>query len=114
VPQPEEGVTYAAKVRKEEARIDWSRSAAEIERQVRAFAPVPGAWFEANGERVKILEAAIGDDGGKPGEVLDEALTIATGDASIRPQRVQRAGRGPMSPAELLRGFALPPGTILP
>jgi methionyl-tRNA formyltransferase len=114
VPQPEEGVTYAAKVRKEEARIDWSRPAMEIERQVRAFAPSPGAWFEAAGERIKLLEAEIGDGGGKPGEVLDEALTIATGGGAVHAKRVQRAGRGPMTPQELLRGFVLPVGTILP
>ena len=114
VSQPEEGVTYAAKVRKEEARIDWSRPAAEIERQVRAFAPAPGAWFEANGERIKILEADIRDGNGKPGEVQDDSLTIASGNGVLHPKRVQRAGRAPMSPQEMLRGFALPPGTILP
>jgi methionyl-tRNA formyltransferase len=113
VPQPEEGVTHAAKVRKEEARIDWSQDAGQIERQVRAFAPSPGAWFEANGERIKVLEAEIGDGGGTPGEVLDESLTIAGGNGALHPKRVQRAGRAPMSPQDLLRGFALPPGTIL-
>jgi methionyl-tRNA formyltransferase len=114
-PQPEEGATYASKIGKAEARIDWSKSAEEIERQVRAFAPSPGAWFEANGERVKLLEAAIGDDSaGKPGEVLDECLNVATGDGYIRPLKVQRAGRGAMTTGELLRGFAIPRGTILP
>ena len=113
VAQPEDGATYAAKVRKEEARIDWSRPAVEVERQVRAFAPSPGAWFEANGERIKILEADIGDGGGKRGEVIDDALTIAADGGIVRPVRVQRAGRAPMSPQELLRGFALPKGTIL-
>ena len=113
-PQPEEGVTYASKVAKAEARIDWSRSAEEIERQVRAFAPSPGAWFEAGGERVKLLEAAIGDHAsGEPGEVLDECLTVACGEGYVRALQVQRAGRGVMSPRELLRGFAIPKGTIL-
>ena len=114
VAQPEDGATYAAKVRKEEARIDWSRPAEEIERQVRAFAPAPGAWFEAGGERIKLLEAEAAHDAGRPGEVLDDALTIATGDGAIRPTLVQRAGRAPMVPGELLRGFAIAKGTILP
>lgn len=113
VTQPDEGVTYAAKVRKEEARIDWSRPSAEIERQVRAFAPSPGAWFEANGERIKLLAAEIGEGGGRAGEVLDDRLAIATGEGIIRPMLVQRAGRAPMNADELLRGFAIAKGTSL-
>ena len=113
--QPEEGATYATKIDKSEARIHWNRSAAEIERQVRAFAPVPGAWFEANGERVKLLSASIGNDSsGAPGQVLDNCLSIACASGYIRPLKVQRAGRSAMSPGELLRGFPLPKGTILP
>jgi methionyl-tRNA formyltransferase len=111
--QPEEGVTLAPKVAKAEARIDWSRSAVEIERQVRAFAPVPGAWFEALGERVKLLSADLADGAGEPGVVLDDLLTIACAEGSLRPALVQRAGRGVMTPSELLRGFPLPPGTRL-
>jgi methionyl-tRNA formyltransferase len=114
-PQPVRGETYAQKIDKAEARIDWKRSATEIERQVRAFNPVPGAWFEANGERIKLLEAAIGTDAqGKAGAVLDDCLSIACGQGYIRPLTVQRAGRSPMTPGELLRGFAIPKGTILP
>jgi methionyl-tRNA formyltransferase len=114
VPQPDDGVTYASKVDKAEARIDWERSAEQIERQVRAFAPAPGAWFEANGERIKLLAAAVGRDAsGKPGEVLDDGLTIACASGSIRPRKVQRAGRGAMTPGELLRGFSVPKGTML-
>ncbi|MEO5773133.1 MAG: methionyl-tRNA formyltransferase [Sphingomicrobium sp.] len=112
-PQPEEGVTYAAKIDKAESRIDWSRSAAEIERQVRAFAPAPGAWFEAKGERIRLLEAAAASEQGQPGHLLDDRLTIACGKGSIRPLTVQRAGRGAMARAELLRGFPIPEGTIL-
>ena len=113
-PQPTEGATYASKIDKAEARIDWARTAHEIERQVRAFNPVPGAWFEANSERVKLLEAAVGDDAsGRPGEVLDDCLTIACGSGCVRPLKVQRAGRGAMSAGELLRGFPIPKGTIL-
>jgi len=114
-PQPVAGATYAKKVNKAEARIDWTQPAAQIERQVRAFAPSPGAWFEANGERIKLLEAAVGNDAsGRPGEVLDDNLNIATGDGYVRPLKVQRAGRAAMSPGDLLRGFAIPKGTILP
>jgi methionyl-tRNA formyltransferase len=114
-PQAEEGATYASKIDKAEARIDWRRSAAEIGRQIRAFNPVPGAWFEANGERVKLLEAAAGGDAsGAAGEVLDDNLTIACGSGFIRPLLVQRAGRAAMTPGELLRGFRVPMGTILP
>ena len=114
MPQPDDGVTYASKIDKAEARIDWSKSADEIERQVRAFAPAPGAWFEADGERVKLLEADTGGDAsGKPGEVLDDCLCIACGSGYVRPLKVQRAGRGTMTPGELLRGFPIPEGTIL-
>ena len=112
--QPIAGATYAAKIDKAEARIDWSRTAEEIERQVRAFNPVPGAWFEANGERIKLLQAAVGNAvSGQPGEVLDDCLNVATGQGYVRPMLVQRAGRATMAPGELLRGFPVPTGTIL-
>lgn len=112
--QPEEGATYAPKIDKAEARIDWSKTAEEIDRQVRAFAPWPGAWFEANGERIKLLEAVPGHDvSGRPGEVLDGRLNIAAGAGYIRPLKVQRAGKSAMTAGELLRGFPIPPGTIL-
>ena len=114
-PQPENGATYAPKVDKAEARIDWNRPAVEIERQVHAFSPRPGAWFEASGERIKLLEARVGDDAsGRPGEVLDDCLNVAAGDGYVRPLRVQRAGRGAMTVDELLRGFPIPKGTVLP
>ncbi len=112
--QPEDGATYASKIDKSEARIDWSKSSEEIERRVRAFAPSPGAWFEANGERVKLLEASNAKEtSGPPGKVLDDSLSIACGSGTIRPLKVQRSGRGVMTPGELLRGFAIPKGTIL-
>jgi methionyl-tRNA formyltransferase len=114
IPQPEDGATYASKIDKAETRIDWSSPAREIERQVRAFAPAPGAWFEAMGERVRLLDALAGyDAGGNPGEVLDGCLSIACGDGYIRPLKVQRAGRGVMTVGELLRGFPIPKGTIV-
>jgi methionyl-tRNA formyltransferase len=114
-PQPIAGATYASKIDKAETRIDWRQPATQVERQVRAFNPVPGAWFEANGERIKVLEAAVGNEPPhEPGEVLDDRLNIACGQGYILPIKVQRAGRSPMSPGELLRGFPLPKGTILP
>jgi methionyl-tRNA formyltransferase len=112
VVQPEVGVTYAAKVAKEEARLDFSGSAEDVERQVRAFNP-PGAWFEVSGERVRMLGASIHPGAGRVGEVMDDALTIACCSGAIRPTLVQRAGRGVMSVDELLRGFPIPVGTQL-
>ena len=112
-PQPEEGVTYADKLRREEARLDWQRDAGALERQVRAFFPWPGAYFEVNGERIKVLAAEVTEDSGPPGQVLDDSLTIACAEGALRPLRVQRAGKAPMETAALLRGFAIPPGTTL-
>lgn len=113
VVQPEEGVTYAAKIEKAEARLDFTRSAAQVECQVRAFHPAPGAFFELAGERIQILAAAIEDGAGAPGEVLDERLAIACGSGAIRPLLVKRAGRSAMATPELLRGFPIPVGTVL-
>jgi methionyl-tRNA formyltransferase len=114
-PQPIAGATYASKIDKAEARIDWSQPAEQIERQLRAFAPAPGAWFEANGERIKLLEAASGHDAsGRPGEILDDCLTVACGSGYVRALQVQRAGRAPMTAGELLRGSPIAKGTILP
>jgi methionyl-tRNA formyltransferase len=119
-PQPEEGVTYAAKITKDEAKLDFRQPAAVVERQVRAFNPLPGAFFEVGGERIKLLSAEVIDDiagdargSAAPGTVLDDRLTIACGEGAIVPGLVQRAGRGAMGAAELLRGFAIPPGTSL-
>lgn len=113
VAQPAEGVTYAAKIDKAESRIDFTQSAAQIERQVRAFAPAPGAFFEFKGERFRILSAEIASSSGAPGTVLDGDLTIACGDQAIRPTLIQRAGKSAMPPADLLRGFAIPAGTVI-
>ena len=112
VQQPEDGVTYAAKIAKEEARLDFAQAAASVVRQVQAFNP-PGAWFEHLGERVRILAATPVAGSGVPGEVIDGALTIACAEGAIAPTSVQRAGRGVMTPVELLRGFAIPAGTRL-
>jgi methionyl-tRNA formyltransferase len=113
VPQPEEGVTYASKIEKFESRLDFTGSAAQAERQVRAFNPVPGAFFEHEGERVKVHAAEAHEGGGEPGQVLDEQLAIACAEGVLLPTLVQRAGRAPMTPAELLRGFPIAPGTRL-
>jgi methionyl-tRNA formyltransferase len=113
-PQPSEGVTYAAKISPEEARLNWTRTAAELVRAVRAFNPVPGAWaLLPNGERFKILEAAAVAGKGEPGTVLDESLTVATGDGALRPVLVQRQGKRAMETAELLRGLAIKSGERL-
>jgi methionyl-tRNA formyltransferase len=111
--QPEEGVTYAAKISKAEARLDFTASAVSVERQVRAFNPAPGAWFEHAGERVRVHAADPVEAQGTPGEILDDRLTIACGTDALRPTRVQRAGRGVISSEELLRGFPIPAGTRL-
>ncbi|MES2044823.1 MAG: methionyl-tRNA formyltransferase [Pseudomonadota bacterium] len=111
--QADEGVTYASKVDKAEAKIDFGQPAIAIERQVRAFNPAPGAFFEINGERIRVLSAVVEPGSGAPGTVVDDGLGIATGDDLIRPTSLQRAGRGVMTSAELLRGFALPAGTQL-
>ena len=112
-PQPEAGVTYAAKIDKAETRLDFTRPAIDLERQVRAFHPAPGAWFEHEGERIKVLSAEVIDQSGIAGEVLDDRLTIACGEGAFRPVTVQRAGRGVSSAEDLLRGFSIPAGTRL-
>jgi len=113
VVQPEDGVTYAKKIDKVEARLDFTQSAAAVGRQVRAFAPAPGAWFELEGERCKVLAAVVVPGFGAIGEVLDEALTIACGEGAIRPMLIQRAGRPAMTTADLLRGKPVAAGTRL-
>jgi methionyl-tRNA formyltransferase len=113
-PQPEEGVTHAAKVRKGEARIDWAFPALQILHQVRGLAPFPGAWFEVDGERIKLLDADVVEGDGQAGEVLDDDLRIACGEGALQPALVQRAGKGALTAEELLRGFAIPRGTVLP
>ena len=112
-PQPEAGVTYAKKILKEEARIDWTKSAAEIDCLIRGLSPSPGAWCEADGERLKILYAEPVTGHGTPGEILDDVLTIACGDGALRLVRLQRAGKSVMTASELLRGFALTRGKRL-
>ena len=113
VRQPEDGVTYASKIDKAEARIDWNDNAEVIERKVRAFAPFPGAWFELGEHRVKLLLGEIADGSGAAGEILDDQFTIACGNGAIRPIRLQRAGKPAMDHDEFLRGNAVIKGAIL-
>ncbi len=115
-PQPTDGVTYAAKLRREEAWLDWRLPAAALERQVRAFDPWPGAVFDGRGERIRVLSAeALPLAAAAPaGTVLDDRLTVACGAGTLRPLRLQRPGRAALDTAAFLRGFALPPGTLLP
>jgi len=112
-PQAAEGVTYAKKILKDEARIDWTKSAREIDCLIRGLSPVPGAWCEVKGERLKILYAEPVSGSGTPGTVLDDRLTIACGEGALRLTRLQRAGKSAMTADELLRGFALPKGERL-
>jgi methionyl-tRNA formyltransferase len=119
IEQPEAGVTYADKIDKAEARLDFARPAVDVERQVRAFAPTPGAWFEHAGERVRVMaaEVGVGSAGGigNAGIVVESGKTLVVGcdPGVLRITRVQRAGRGVMTTGELLRGFPVPTGTQL-
>jgi methionyl-tRNA formyltransferase len=118
VAQADEGITYAAKIDKAETRIDFSASAEQVERQVRAFNPAPGAWFEYQGERYRVLQSdtvdAMTDDrSAASGMVLDDDLTIACGTGAVRPILIQRSGKPAMPVADLLRGKAIARGAIL-
>jgi methionyl-tRNA formyltransferase len=116
-PQPEEGVTYAGKIDKNETRIDWTRSWKEVHDHCRGLSPFPGAWFELSGAqpaRIKALRTTRGEGSGAPGTVLDDRLTIACGDGAVRLVEVQRAGKQPMKAEDFLRGTKVAPGTRLP
>ncbi len=109
--------TYAKKITPAEARIDWTRPAAEVDAHIRGLSPFPGAWFEAPSDtgpvRVKALLSALADGSGAPGATLDDALTVACGTGAVRLIRVQREGKAAQSADEMLRGFPLPAGTVL-
>lgn len=111
-PQPAEGVTYAAKISKDEARIDWTRPAAEIDRQIRGLSPFPGAWTTADGARIKLLMSRLAKGTGAPGQVLD-GLRIACGTGAVDILRAQRQGKQAMQADAFLRGTPLSPGHIL-
>jgi methionyl-tRNA formyltransferase len=106
-PQPQDGVTYAAKIDKAEARVDWSRPAVEVDRQIRGLSPFPGAWTEIRGERVKLLRSRLADGKGQPGQVLS-GFTIACGTGAVEITVAQREGKRPMPAAEVLKGLTLP------
>lgn len=112
-PQPEVGVTYAAKIEKGETRIDWRRPWVEVHNHIRGLSPFPGAWCELNGERVKVLRTTKGDGSGTPGSVLDDNLTIACGDGAVRIVELQKAGSKAMKADEFLRGTPLARGAVL-
>jgi len=110
-PQPEDGVTYAKKIDKAEARIDWTRPAVEVDRQIRGLAPFPGAWCEIMGERVKLLASRLAEGDGTPGQVLprgEDQLVVACGEGAVELRRAQRAGGKPLATEEFLRGIDLP------
>ena len=120
-PQPEEGVTYARKIGREDGRLDWRLAAAVLERQVRALDPWPGTFFEGprlkdGGERIRVLAAAAlpGASTSAPGTVLDDRLSVACGEGVLRPLRLQRPGRAPLELSAFLRGFPIAAGTVLP
>ena len=112
-PQPAEGVTYAAKLTNAETRIGWAKPARAVHDHIRGLSPFPGAWFDLDGVRVKVLRAALADGKAAPGTVLDDALTIACGDGAVRLLNVQRAGKQPMSAGDFLRGNAIAAGARL-
>jgi methionyl-tRNA formyltransferase len=110
-PQPEDGVTYAEKISKNETRIDWTKPWRHVHDHIRGLSPFPGAWFELDGVRMKVLRSTAGESAGPPGTALDNKLTIACGDGAVRLVQVQRAGKQPMSTEEFLRGTPVKAGT---
>lgn len=112
-PQPEEGVSYAEKIDKSESRIDWAWRAAEVDRHIRGLSPFPGAWCEVDGQRLKLLASRVVSGCGVPGEVLDDALSVACGQGAVQVLRLQRAGKGAQDAGEFLRGVSLRKGTRL-
>jgi methionyl-tRNA formyltransferase len=109
--QSEDGVTYAAKIEKAEARIDWSKPARAVLRHIHGLSPFPGAWSELGDARVKILRCELGQGSGAPGEVLDDQLTVACGNGAIRILELQREGKARMQAADFLRGAPLKSGS---
>ena len=105
--------TYAKKITPTEARLDWSRPAAEIDRLIRGLSPFPGAWFEIEGVRVKALMSALADGSGLPGQALDDRLLIACGEGAVRLLTVQREGKGRQSTDDFVRGFPVPAGQVV-
>lgn len=113
VPQPEAGVTYAAKIDKAEARIDWTQPAVEVDRLIRGLSPFPGAWFELDGVRVKVLGARLAQGQGAVGDVLDAGLSVACGTGAVQLTRLQRAGKAAQDVEVFQSGAQIAPGTRL-
>ncbi|MDO6798804.1 methionyl-tRNA formyltransferase [Shimia thalassica] len=113
VPQPELGVTYAHKIDKSEAKVDWTAPATEVDRKIRGLSPFPGAWCEVDGQRVKLLASRLAEGQGTAGEILDDALTVACGDGAVQLLRLQRAGKGAQDADVFLRGFPVSQGQQL-
>ncbi|KXF89560.1 methionyl-tRNA formyltransferase [Phaeobacter inhibens] len=113
VVQPDDGVTYAHKIDKAEARVDWTRPAVEVDQQIRGLSPFPGAWCEIDGQRVKLLASRVVDGAGAAGRVLDDSLRIACGEGAVELLRLQRAGKGAQEREIFLRGFPIAAGTDL-
>jgi methionyl-tRNA formyltransferase len=111
-PQPEDGVTYAAKLSRKEGRLDWTLTAEELERSVRALNPWPGVWFEHQGERIKVLVATVAAGDSAPGTVLD-GFNVACGKDALNITKSQRPGKRPLDAEAFLRGYNLNPGTVL-
>jgi len=113
-PQSNDGVTYAHKIEKSETRIDWAKSWSEAHNHIRGLSPFPGAWFEAaDVGRVKVLRSTKGEGAGKPGQILNDRLTVACRDGAVRLVEVQRAGKQPMGAEEFLRGTPIGRGYVL-
>jgi methionyl-tRNA formyltransferase len=110
-PQRTVGVTYAEKIDKAEARIDWKRPAEEVLRLIHGLSPFPGAWCDIAGERIKMLQAELAEGSGAPGEVLDDSLRVACGSGAIRLKRLQRAGKAAQDADVFLRGWPVARGT---
>ncbi len=112
-PQAEEGVTYANKIDKAEAQIDWSQPAQQVDGHIRGLSPFPGAWFDHKGTRIKVLMSEVTTGAGAPGTVLDDGLTIACGDGAVRLRTLQRAGKAPQDAETFLRGYGIAKGETL-
>ena len=109
-PQSEQGVTYAHKIDKAEAQIDWTVPDEQVDRQIRGLSPFPGAWTERNGERIKLLASELAEGQGEPGTVLDDMLAVACGEGAVRLLRLQRAGKAAQDAGTFLRGRPIAPG----
>lgn len=111
--QSETGVTYAHKIDKAEARVDWTKPSVEVDRQIRGLAPFPGAWCEIDGQRVKLLGSRIAEGSGLAGEALTDDLVVACGEGAVQILRLQKAGKGAQDTDVFLRGMSVPKGSLL-